>query len=200
LLEDPTEARSLVPILNSTLVGLSKAFYGRYAGTEGNLKTEIVDVFMLEIPDPRKANRNVLEKLESAFAEMQEREVTELLESPLRECTTTEEVLKAENLPLEMPEELEREDRRRLDDAVFELLGVSDAKRRRKLVDSLYREMTLHTRAIRVVEVQKMEQRRHGGATEKVSHVELALDGMASAGTRVARAAVSLARRERSAL
>jgi hypothetical protein len=131
---------------------------------------------MLEIPDPRNVNQSVLEKFETAFAEMQVREVTELLEASLRKSTSTEEVLKAEKLPLSMPKELEREDRRRLDDAVFELLGVSSAKRRRELVDRLYRDMTLHTRAIRVMEVQKMEQRRHGGTTEKISHLELALD------------------------
>ena len=40
-------------MLNSTLVGLFKTFYGRFAGTEGNLKTEVVDVNLLEVPDPR---------------------------------------------------------------------------------------------------------------------------------------------------
>jgi hypothetical protein len=173
---EPTPLRALVPILNSTLVALFKTFYGRYAGTEGNLKTEVVDVFLLEIPDPRKVNQCALETLETAFAEMQKREVTELLEASLRKCTTTEEVLKAEKLPLSVPKELERDDRRRLDDAVFELLGVGSAKRRSELVDRLYHEMTLHTRAIRVMEVQKMEQRRHGGATKKVSHLEVAQD------------------------
>ena len=41
------EAKALVAILNSTLVGLFKTFYGRFAGTEGNLKTEVVDVNLL---------------------------------------------------------------------------------------------------------------------------------------------------------
>jgi hypothetical protein len=176
LLQQPEPTRGLMPILNSTLVGLFKTFYGRYAGTEGNLKTEVIDVFLLEIPDPRNVDESVLAKLESALVEMQRREVTELLESSFRDCTTTDEVLRAEKLPLGLPEELQKEDRRQLDDAVFELLGVSDPKRRNELVDRLYREMTLHTRAIRVVEVQKMEQRRHGGGTEKISQLELALD------------------------
>ena len=30
-----TESKALVAILNSTLVGLFKTFYGRFAGTEG---------------------------------------------------------------------------------------------------------------------------------------------------------------------
>lgn len=176
LLQQPEATRALMAILNSTLVGLFKTFYGRYAGTEGNLKTEVIDVFLLEIPDPRNVDEEVLQKLESALADMQEREVTELLEASLRRCTAVDEVLNAEKLPLGLPEELEKEDRRQLDDAVFELLGVASPERRKELVDRLYREMTLHTRAIRVVEVQKMEQRRHGATTEKINQLELALD------------------------
>ena len=48
-----TEQAALVAVLNSTLVGLFKTFYGRFAGTEGNLKTEVVDVNLLEVPNPR---------------------------------------------------------------------------------------------------------------------------------------------------
>ncbi|MCX6929389.1 MAG: hypothetical protein NT154_40170 [Verrucomicrobia bacterium] len=47
----------LAAVLNSTLVGLMKIFFGRYAGTEGNLKTEVVDVNLLEVPDPRFATK-----------------------------------------------------------------------------------------------------------------------------------------------
>ena len=36
-------------MLNSTLVGLIKTFYGRFAGTEGNLKTEVLDVNLIDI-------------------------------------------------------------------------------------------------------------------------------------------------------
>ncbi len=50
-----TERLALVAVLNSTVVGLFKTFYGRFAGTEGNLKTEVVDVNLLEVPDPRRA-------------------------------------------------------------------------------------------------------------------------------------------------
>ena len=41
------EARILPAILNSTLVALLKHFYGRYAGTEGTLDTEIIDCLLL---------------------------------------------------------------------------------------------------------------------------------------------------------
>jgi hypothetical protein len=50
-------------------------------------------------------------------------------------------------------------DRRALDLAVFELLGIADAREREKLVDELYWETANHFRQIRIVEVQKQEQR-----------------------------------------
>jgi hypothetical protein len=64
-----------------------------------------------------------------------------------------------------LPQELTQPDRRELDDAVFELLGVIDAKERSDLIDRLYEETTLHFRDVRVTEIQKMEDRRSGGST-----------------------------------
>jgi hypothetical protein len=62
-----------------------------------------------------------------------------------------------------------------LDDAVFELLGVSDAAQRAQLVQRLHEETARHFRAIRVVEIEKMEQRsRTGGRRFTVE--ELAAD------------------------
>jgi len=176
LLADNPASRALMPILNSTLVALIKSFYGRYAGTEGNLKTEIVDVVLLEIPDPRNINGSLLKRMETALSSMQDREVTHLVEKTFMDCHTAEEVREAEKLPLQLPAELRQKDRRQLDDAVFELLGVSDARRRQDLIDRLYREVALHFRAIRVVEVQKMEQRRHGTSQDDVSQLQLAAD------------------------
>ncbi len=71
---------------------------------------------------------------------------------------------------------MQQEDRRKLDDAVFELFGVQNPRRRKDLIDRLYREVAFHFRSIRIVEVQKMEQRRHGSGKDDVSQTELALD------------------------
>jgi methylase of polypeptide subunit release factors len=174
LTQDSLANRALVPILNSTLIALIKSFYGRYAGTEGNLKTEVVDVVMLEIPDPRCATEAQVNRLESALSRIQQRQVTHLVEKALLECHTAEEVRKAASGPLILPEELLREDRRELDDAVWEVLGVKDKARRESLSDRLYREVALHFRAIRVVEVQKMEQRRRTGGSSSVSPASVA--------------------------
>jgi hypothetical protein len=54
---------------------------------------------------------------------------------------------------------LQQSDRRDLDDAVFQLLGVSDPKKRDKLIGRLYEATARHFRDIRVVEIDKMEQR-----------------------------------------
>ena len=63
---------------------------------------------------------------------------------------------------------------------MFELLGVATQTQRHSWIDSTERMNALHTRAIRVVEVQKMEQRRQGGRTERISQFELALDAWQS--------------------
>ena len=174
LTKDSLANRAVIPILNSTLIALIKSFYGRYAGTEGNLKTEVVDVVMLEIPDPRCATEAQVHRLESALSRIQQRQVTHLVEKALQDCHTAEEVRKAASGPLTLPDELLREDRRELDDAVWEVLGVKDKARRESLSDRLYREVALHFRAIRVVEVQKMEQRRRTGNSSSVSPASVA--------------------------
>jgi hypothetical protein len=163
-----------VPILNSTLIALIKAFYGRYAGTEGNLKTEVVDVMMLEVPDPRRATEAQTERLESALRQLQGRQTTHLVEKALLDCHTSQEVRDAASKPLTLPEELLQPDRRQLDDEVWKLLGVTDPKRRESLTERLYREVALHFRGIRVVEVQKMEQRRRTSGNSTISPVSLA--------------------------
>ncbi|MDP3000574.1 MAG: N-6 DNA methylase [Bryobacterales bacterium] len=173
VLEEAASRRALMPVLNCTLVALFKTFYGRYAGTEGNLKTEVVDTVVMEIPDPRGAAPAVLERLERAFASMQERPVTHLVEERLMDCHTADEVRVAAEQPPELPKELRQPDRRELDDAVWELLGVSDAEERRRLTDELYWEVAQHFRSIRIVEVRKMEQRRRGTSRETVSAEDL---------------------------
>src|SRR5947209_5924551 len=59
--------KTLMPVLNSTIVAFFKHFYGRYAGTEGNLKTEIVDALTIEIPNPEIATEDLINKLRTAF-------------------------------------------------------------------------------------------------------------------------------------
>jgi hypothetical protein len=94
-------------------------------------------------------------------------------------CHTAAEVREAAMMPLTLPEELKQADRRQLDDAVLQLLGVNSVIRREQILDRLYLEVTTYFRNIRIVEVQKMEQRRHGGGRDTVSAPALAADAWA---------------------
>jgi hypothetical protein len=153
------QADVLVAVLNSTLVGLFKTFYGRFAGTEGNLETMIVDVNLLEVPDPRGVSPAVAECLADALESMGKRDVGRLIEEQLMDCHTPDRARRIADGPLVLSDELRQPDRRALDDAVLELLGVSDPKERGTLIGRLYEATARHFRDIRVVEIEKMEQR-----------------------------------------
>lgn len=157
LSEDQTAA--LQVILNSTAVGLFKFYFGKYAGTEGAMDTDVIDVNLLEVPDPRHATAKVVKKLRDAFDRLCQREARGMVEEDFMECRSPERAKKLAEKPISLPIELTMQDRRDLDLAVFELLGVDDAKERERLCDELYLETARHFRHIRIVEIQKQEQR-----------------------------------------
>lgn len=166
---------AFMSILNSTLVSLFKHFYGRYAGSEGTLDTEIVDTLMLEIPSPVHAPKELCKRLTHALERISQREVTHLVEQEFLDCHTEAEMNELLTKPLGLPLELQREDRRELDLLVFELLGVQSVKRREELVDRLYRETSLYYRSQRVQDIQSTINRSQGGGQGKVSPLNLAL-------------------------
>jgi len=86
------EAIAFSAVLNSTLIALLKHFYGRYAGTEGTLKTEVVDTVLMEIPDPRGVSADLAERLDGALKKMMRRDVTHLVEDALLQCHSEEEM------------------------------------------------------------------------------------------------------------
>ena len=156
----------LAAVLNSTLVCLFKFYFGRYAGTEGTLKTEVVDVNLLELPDARLVTKTVARKLQDAFAKLCRRDTQHFVEEEFLECQLAERAKKLAEKPISLPIELTMSDRRALDLAVFELLGVSDAAEREKLCDELYHETTAHFRHNRILDIQKQEQRAGTGGRE----------------------------------
>jgi hypothetical protein len=160
------QVKALQAIVNSTLMANFKTFYGRYAGTEGNLKTEVVDVNLMEVPDPRLVTKAVGKKLQDAFHQLCQRDTQPLVEEEFMECRSSERIKKLAKKPIGLPLELTMPDRRALDLAVFELLGVTDAAERETLCDELYYETAKHFRQIRIVEVQKQEQRSQSEGRE----------------------------------
>jgi hypothetical protein len=157
---DPSKtAKLLAAICNSTLTALFKTFYGRYTGTEGNLETMVVDLALLEIPDPRIATPEVAANLVNAFDRLCQRDTLPMVEEEFIACRSSERAAKLNELPIGAPAELRTLDRRDLDLAVFELIGVTDSDAREKLCDELYFEPAKHFREIRIVEIKKQEQR-----------------------------------------
>lgn len=74
-----------------------------------------------------------------------------------------------------LSDELHQRDRQDLDDAVFELLGVTDPGERADLVGRLYEATARHFRDIRVVEIEKMQQRAKS-SNQRFSVHDLAAD------------------------
>lgn len=103
------------------------------------------------------------------------RTVGRLIEEQLTECHSPERARRIAAGPLVLPEELRQPDRHQLDDAVFELLGASDAAERAQLVQRLHEATALHFRNIRVVEIEKQEQRART-ANRRFTVLELAAD------------------------
>lgn len=157
------------------MVGLLKNFYGRYTGTEGSLDTEVIDVRLIEVPNPQGISVRLAKRLADAFKSMTKREVGRLVEEQLMGCHEPERARRIAAGPLVLSEELQQGDRRALDDAVFELLGVSDPQERASLIDRLYEATAQHFREIRVVEIEKMEQRAKSDR-RRLSVDELAAD------------------------
>jgi hypothetical protein len=90
-------------------------------------------------------------------------------------CHSLEQAEAIASGPLVLSDELHRADRRALDDAVFQLLGVDDADRRSDLLTRLREETARHFRKIRVVEIQKQLQRSKTG-TRRFTAEDLAED------------------------
>ena len=127
---DAESVNLLWAVLNSTVAVLSKHQFGRAAGVEGNLKTEVVDVKMMLVPDIRRASTEAATRAIAACERMSRRNASQYLY-----------------------EEFELEDRRELDDATLEILGIDDSKERTEVRDRLYRDITDMQRAIREREI-----------------------------------------------
>ncbi|MGD1087078.1 MAG: hypothetical protein ABSA47_20265, partial [Verrucomicrobiota bacterium] len=158
-LANRNERLALAAILNSTIVALLKCFYGRYAGAEGTLKTEVVDTVLLEIPDPRGVSQDLAGRMDAALKMMMRRDVTHLVEEALLQCHSEEAMRQILLNEPKLPAELCQADRRELDDCVFELIGVTSKQERQKMVDELYRVTTEYYRYQRTQDIQAMENR-----------------------------------------
>jgi len=139
---DGLNAKHLCSVLNSTVVSLYKHHFGRMMGGDPMLKTEVVDMKMMLVPDPRMASESVKARLASALDSMAQREIGHLVA--------------VDATGDELSGDLAMEDRQQLDNAVLEMIGVADPTERQTLLNELYAEITRLYRAIRIAE-KKMQ-------------------------------------------
>ena len=157
-------------ILNSTLTLLSSLQFGRPVGNEGNWSTMVVDVAMMLVPNPRLAGEEQIARVAKAFGKIQERNPLQFLsERRLRHMAFTQAGKEAQLDKLSDLCELDMADRRELDDAVLEMLGVESSERRQELREELYDYMREFFELTRQKEekaiVNKNKARRRGQAS-----------------------------------
>ena len=144
-------ASVLWAVLNSTVTALSKYQFGRAAGVEGNLKTEVVDVNMMLVPDVRGLSPEVTQRAVAACEKIAQR-----------------------NAGRYLSDEFDLHDRRDLDDAVLEMMGIEDTTERLALRDRLYQAMTDMYGAIRAREVIAQRDRRRANRRTSVTDLDIA--------------------------
>jgi hypothetical protein len=173
---ESVDRKAFCAILNSTWCALTKHFIGRYQGREGALDTEVFEVKLLPISDPRKASKTVQKRLLGAFDKMRKRTIGPMLEARFAQAKRYAQIRDLENSPIELPEELWQKDRRQLDDAVFELIGAKKSKERAQLIERLYHEVALFNRRVRILELQAIENKIKAGRKASTSPQAIAAE------------------------
>jgi len=152
-LHEGVEPRVLWGVLNSSVVALSKAQFGRPAGIEGNLDTEVIDAQMMLVPDPRHAGKEAAKRLVDVATRLSRRDLRRYLY-----------------------QEFELADRRDLDDAVLELLGIENPQERAALRDRIYQAIESEYRATRAREVIAQKDRARSKRKGRITVDDLADD------------------------
>ena len=157
---DGVGGKALTAVLNSTLVILAKHQFGRPVGVEGNLKTEVIDVSMMLVPDLRGASEKLMRALEVAMDRLATRAPLQVLsERRLRRMAFEKSGRKSELDQLSDECELDMPDRRALDHSVLELLGVKSSGDRDKWINRIYDYLRQFFEEIRCKEEQAIDNK-----------------------------------------
>ncbi len=147
-------------ILNSTWVLLSALQYGRPVGNEGSWSTMVAEVKMMLVPTPIGKSAHLHSRLISIFKRMKDRSAVQFLsERRMRTYAYNSAGRDRELIGLSSNTEFDMPDRRELDDAVLEMLGVSSPKERNSLIDELYESLREHYEATRLKEEKAIENK-----------------------------------------
>ena len=150
--KEPVDPKLLWAILNSTIVALSKHQFGRGAGIEGNLDTQVTDTNAMLVPDIRQASPETAERAIMACNQMSGRDAQRYLY-----------------------DEFGLEDRRELDDATLEILGIQDPEERSALRDRIYRDLANQQKATKEREtIAQQDRRRSARSTSAPTLLDIA--------------------------
>jgi hypothetical protein len=134
----------------------------------------VVDVKMMPVPDPRRTNQRILGRLHSALDGIGNRQIQPFLEMAFAGCKSYKQALALKDSPVVLPEELMAADRRELDDAALELIGIRDAEERASVRERLYCDVALFYRQVRLLELQAIENKKRANKGGMASAREVA--------------------------
>jgi hypothetical protein len=163
-------------VLNSTVSILSRILYARILGNEGNIQLDVYSANMMLIPNFRLCkDRRIIAQVSGAFHKMtQRRALMFLSEHRLRTMAYTSSGRESELRQLQDLTELDMQDRRELDDAVLEMIGVDSAQRRQQLIDELHTYLREFFEAVRQKEEKAIINKNISRRRERVRPADIA--------------------------
>ena len=171
-----TQAALMGAVLNSTPVSFP-SMYGRPVGVEANWSTMVSGTNMLLVPDWNLVTEKQSRRLKDSFAKLKGRRAMGLLSAQrLRRQAMLASAQISQLQALSDVTEFDQEDRRELDDAVLELLGIKDAKARSQLREQLYAYLEDYFEAARRKEETAIDNKKVAKRKDKITPQSLASD------------------------
>jgi hypothetical protein len=174
-LEEDADPEMWAGVLNSSWVMLSSFQYGRPTGNEGLQEQMVSDVALMLVPDPRAGTPRARQRVATAFRTMQDRtQLRFISERDFQEATYYARGRQDELRSLSADSELTQPDRRELDDAVLELLGITRREERWEMLTALYSYLKEFFRDTRRKEVLANANKKKAGSGARVTPQSLA--------------------------
>lgn len=166
----------LCGVLNSTIAILSRMIFARGLGNEGNIQLDVYLAKMMLVPDVTAPGvGNALKKIASAFSGMSKRPVMGFVsERRLRRDAYVRRGRESELDALSELTEVDMTDRRVLDNAVLEFLGVTSQRERDRMCGDLYSYMNEHFEAVRAKEERAITNKKVAKRTVATKPADIA--------------------------
>jgi hypothetical protein len=166
----------LCGVLNSSIAILSRLIYARGLGNEGNIQLDVYLAKMMLVPDITAPGAGrAIERVAAAFSEMSKRPVMGFVsERRSRRDAYARKGREAELDGLSDLTEVDMADRRELDDAVLEFLGVSSQRKRDSMCAALYSFMREHFEAVRAKEERAITNKKVAKRTTATKPADIA--------------------------